>query len=130
MTLWDEIGRGICHINDQIFIKTSCHHPQLPNQGLHASVPLCLSGTFYYFSLSEYARVHFPDQRREKHMCLLHCFFLSAFWTSKPKATSYWRLWIFYPSESLSEWMEQKHFPHSISPHDKASSGDCYLIEK
>ena len=105
MTVWVEMGNCICSINDQVSIKISYLHSQLPNQGLHVSVLLHLSRAFGYFSLSQYANVLFPDQRWKKHMYLLLWVFLSASWVPKPKPTPYWRSWIFiYLKPLLSEW--------------------------
>ena len=98
MTAWDGMGRGICSINDQVSIKISHLHSQLPNQGLHASVLLHLSRAFGYFSWLQYASMLYPDQRWKKHMSLLLWLFPSASWVPKPKPTSYWRSCI------LSTW--------------------------
>ena len=116
VTVWDEMGSCICSINDQVSIKISYLHSQLPNQGLHVSVLLHLSRAFGYFSLSQYASVLFPDQRWKKHMYLLLWVFLSASWVPKPKPTSYWRSCIFtYLKRLLSEWSRGSvQFSHSV----------------
>ena len=116
LTVWDEMGRYICSLNEQVSIKISYLHSQLPNQGLHVSVLLHLHRAFGYFSLSQYASVLFPDQRRKKHMYLLLWFFLSASWVPKPKPTSYWRSCIFiYLKLLLSEWSRGSfQFSHSV----------------
>ena len=116
VTVWDEMGSCICSINDQVSIKISYLHSQLPNQGLHVSGLLHLSRAFGYFSLSQYASVLFPDQRWKKHMYLLLWVFLSASWVPKPKPTSYWRSCIFiYLKRLLSEWSRGSvQFSHSV----------------
>ena len=103
MTVWDEMGRYICSLDDQVSIKISYLHSQLPNQDLHVSVLLHLRRAFGNFSLSQYASVLFLDQRWKKHMYLLLWFFLSASWVPKPKPTSYWRSCTAY-HVSLSTW--------------------------